>query len=675
MKKKFNLNSVKFKLTVLPLFILFLSFSLFTAFSCYMAKVSTIQNVKENGLLITRQIAKSIEQSSNAYKVLNEQIEDKIKLTARVVMNQPSINNDVLKNIANTIGVDEINFTDNSGKIIYSNLQSSIGYVFSSKDASYPVISGSKNDLMEKIRKSAKGNDYYKYGCVHNPKGGMIQVGINANKVQELYNKTSYQSILDKLSNDPDIVYALFIDKNLKIVAHTDKSRIGIQLTDEGSKQAVLEGKEFADEYYYDIKKITVFDVLTPVYIDGNLIGAINVGLSMEPVYASVSKTLRVLLSIGLLSFILVASVLYIFSKSAVLTLSDINSHLSLMSEGDLSVNLKSNLLRKTDEFGNISKALDILQKVLKEIVNHIKTKSEKIGNASNSLLETSREMAAGSQQVAATITEIAKGAQTQAEEISDVVDLMQNLAQNMDNIYTKLKTVKDSAEDTKQKVNVGKEELNLLLDSIENIKKSFNMVNDKIQNLSNSISKVGSITDAITTIAEQTNLLALNAAIEAARAGESGRGFAVVAEEVRKLAEESRQFADDIKNLVLSIDKDATEVTDTAREVDLRLNSQIETVDHTVKSFEDILNSVEAITPSIEEVYNSVNLTVNVKDSVLSKTENVSAIIEESTASTEEISASSEQISASTQEVAESIENLNAISEELLEYVSKFKL
>lgn len=143
-----------------------------------------------------------------------------------------------------------------------------------------------------------------------------------------------------------------------------------------------------------------------------------------------------------------------------------------------------------------------------------------------------------------------------------------------------------------------------------DNVVQDTGIMSEKIQQLVDLAVEVGKIVESVQKIAEQTNLLALNAAIEAARAGEHGRGFAVVAEEIRKLADDTKDNLEGMQNFVDSIQGAAQEGMESlgrTLESTEEMSEKIELVSGTVGQNVDLLkvvvNDVEVINSSMEGI------------------------------------------------------------------------
>ena len=137
-----------------------------------------------------------------------------------------------------------------------------------------------------------------------------------------------------------------------------------------------------------------------------------------------------------------------------------------------------------------------------------------------------------------------------------------------------------------------------------------------------------------------QTNLLSLNASIEAARAGEAGKGFAVVADEIRKLAEQSSDAVDQIKVIILNIQSHTNTTVACAKDTELHLSEQAQSIEETIDVFTGIAGYVEEMIDSLRHITENMQNMVENKNQVLESMKDIVSVSENTAASTEEVTA-----------------------------------
>ncbi len=466
--------------------------------------------------------------------------------------------------------------------------------------------------------------------------------------------------------------YPVLADGNGNIMTHREAKVIGQSIPIKEIDEAIAQKDEGYVDYKYeesDGKVYEKFAVFTKV---DKLDWTILITMYVDEIAEDASGLLSATLIFGLASLIIVLIISLLFSGRVAKDITKLLDNMEGIKKGDFTVR---NETKRKDELGKLAHGFNLMIEEISRLIRNVQGLSSEVIIASQGLAATSQETSASAEEVSRTVEEIAKGATEQAVESAKGADLTTHLAENFDRLTSNTMDMLTSAKEVTQAnlngINVMKE----LQYKTKLNDDATSKIEGAILELDNKTKHIGNILETISSISEQTNLLALNASIEAARAGEYGMGFAVVADEIRKLAEDSRDATDEIKEIVVNIQRNSNNTVEIMKEVKERSLEQSHSVGEVNISFDAISKSINEISVRINSIGEFVEEMNREKDEIVGAIENISSVSQETAAASEEVSASMDQQSMAVEEVAKAAEKLNELSAELNNEIEKFKV
>ena len=336
----------------------------------------------------------------------------------------------------------------------------------------------------------------------------------------------------------------------------------------------------------------------------------------------------------------------------------------------DLGVN---KLLARDDEIGEMARSVQETLTSIRTIVTGIRKASAELGEVSNEFQAIFENMATSVEQAEKEVETISSNSTVQADQAEDMKAKIAAISASIEKIAANVGSLAESAELMGQYDASVEKIMEELVAISKKSSKAMENVRQQTELTNQSAQKIRSATEIIAGISAQTNLLALNASIEAARAGEHGKGFAVVAEEIRTLADQSKESTGQIEAVVSALLDNVDISVAVTKEVSEAFLKQNEKIQETEIIFGSLNKEIGKVSDSIKEITDEV-------DGLNTHKEVIEVGIRSLTTSAQQNAASAEITTENVEELSQIVDGCNKatetvvnVSKELIGYIERF--
>ena len=358
---------------------------------------------------------------------------------------------------------------------------------------------------------------------------------------------------------------------------------------------------------------------------------------------ATSEQARRVLLTMGL--GVLAVTLLGVFTLGRMIAdpLQVLVAAAQRASAGDLTATIA--LADRRDEVGVLGQAfsrmLENFRTVHREIqegVNVLATSASEIFTATAQIAASATETATAVSQTTSTAEEVKQTAQVSAQKAGNVADIAQRAAQS---------------------AQVGRKAIDDSIAGMNHVREQMELIAETVVRLSEQSQAIGEIISSVNDLAEQSNLLAVNASIEAAKAGEHGRGFAVVAQEIRSLANQSKESTGQIRNILNDIQRATSATVMAAEQGSKAVDAGVKQVDQSGHAIRTLAESIVAAAQAATQI------TASAQEQLIG--------IDQVTIAIQNILQASKQNATGTQQAEAGAKSLNQLGQNLRTLVQKF--